>query len=484
MRANLAIMAGDARPNSGAYKVEKYCVHCSKTVKSSVQCKHCVALFHPACLRQAAAAKNPSCVHEIDESVDLTSKDADPEILLLRVLVSELQSKNRVLEENAVLLREKIAFLENIVPTTKINNMSSNPASSGNLASSGLVTWFYGRGRELLNCLTRRLAAILVKCHPYQDLPHGSANRKYLRLYYQNTRGLRTKTEEFYLNVLLEDYDVIAVTESWLNDEIFDGELVDDRYAVLRNDRATSTWGGDFKIPVPNSNSSEKAQALLDFSTFYNLQQFNEILNIRRNSKLDLVLADFNINVQREQRPLVPEDPYHLSLLINCPFDNSIVQDRIQSCFTYEYSKANFLLLYEMIRNIDWSSLHDISDVDTCLDSFYEQLYHCIDQCVPKKEINLSNKPRTFPVWFSHDLIKKVYRKNHLHTLIKGGKACGDQMIEYGEIRSRIKHQTKFEYSQHKSNIERNLNEDPQCFWNFFKSKQASGIPKVMQFNG
>lgn len=57
------------------------------------------------------------------------------------------------------------------------------------------------------------------------------------RVYHQNARGLRTKTDIFKRNVLLNDYDVITITESWLLDNIMDGELFDDRYCVWRRDR-------------------------------------------------------------------------------------------------------------------------------------------------------------------------------------------------------------------------------------------------------
>lgn len=54
-------------------------------------------------------------------------------------------------------------------------------------------------------------------------------------------RGLRTKTEDLYLSVLCCDYDVIILTETWLNDTIFDHELFDTRYAVFRRDRSTTS---------------------------------------------------------------------------------------------------------------------------------------------------------------------------------------------------------------------------------------------------
>jgi hypothetical protein len=65
----------------------------------------------------------------------------------------------------------------------------------------------------------------------------GSAN---ISIYYQNVRGLCTKTHEFYLSSLssTSNFDIIALTETWLNDSVSDGELLDlDRFNVFRKDR-------------------------------------------------------------------------------------------------------------------------------------------------------------------------------------------------------------------------------------------------------
>lgn len=60
-------------------------------------------------------------------------------------------------------------------------------------------------------------------------------------IYYQNVRGLRTKTDELLPNVLKQDADVIILTESNLNDSVYDHELFDKRYTVFRRDRFSSS---------------------------------------------------------------------------------------------------------------------------------------------------------------------------------------------------------------------------------------------------
>lgn len=64
--------------------------------------------------------------------------------------------------------------------------------------------------------------------------------------YYQNVRGLRTKTSIFRRNLLLSNYSVIALTETWLVDGFSDSELFDDRYLVWRRDRRYDLTGQSY----------------------------------------------------------------------------------------------------------------------------------------------------------------------------------------------------------------------------------------------
>lgn len=84
--------------------------------------------------------------------------------------------------------------------------------------------------------------------------------KKSLRIYYQNVRGLRTKTENFYRQLCLSEFDIIALTETWLVDGITDTELFGDQYMVWRRDRdyclTGQTRGGGVLIAVRKSISA------------------------------------------------------------------------------------------------------------------------------------------------------------------------------------------------------------------------------------
>ncbi|CAH2087310.1 unnamed protein product [Euphydryas editha] len=80
-------------------------------------------------------------------------------------------------------------------------------------------------------------------------------------IYYQNVRGLRTKTNKVMENILNSDYKIVALTETWLNSSISSNELFDSRYIVHRKDRFCSPSnskkdGGGILIAVSKDISS------------------------------------------------------------------------------------------------------------------------------------------------------------------------------------------------------------------------------------
>ncbi|XP_062558120.1 uncharacterized protein LOC134222996 [Armigeres subalbatus] len=75
-----------------------------------------------------------------------------------------------------------------------------------------------------------------------------------LRIYYQNVRGLRTKVDSFFLAASECDYDVIVLTETWLDEHILGIQLFGPKFAVYRTDRnsanSTKSRGGGVLIAV------------------------------------------------------------------------------------------------------------------------------------------------------------------------------------------------------------------------------------------
>lgn len=85
-------------------------------------------------------------------------------------------------------------------------------------------------------------------------------------IYYQNVRGLRTKTRECYLNIINNNYDIIIFTETWLCDSINNAEIFGNSYMVYKCNRSivnsTKKIGGGVLVAVNIKFSS----TLVNFS--------------------------------------------------------------------------------------------------------------------------------------------------------------------------------------------------------------------------
>ncbi|XP_053686370.1 uncharacterized protein LOC128735916 [Sabethes cyaneus] len=83
-----------------------------------------------------------------------------------------------------------------------------------------------------------------------------------ISIVYQNTRGLRTKIDDFYVSVCDTEFDIIILTETWLNDQICSPQLFGTNYTVYRNDRDPESTGkkrgGGVLIAVSNRLSSSR----------------------------------------------------------------------------------------------------------------------------------------------------------------------------------------------------------------------------------
>jgi hypothetical protein len=75
------------------------------------------------------------------------------------------------------------------------------------------------------------------ECVPPQQLDHN------MRCLYFNARSLVNKTTEF--QAIVTDFDIVAITETWLNTEIRNSELLPGQnFTIHRNDRSDRIGGG------------------------------------------------------------------------------------------------------------------------------------------------------------------------------------------------------------------------------------------------
>lgn len=75
-----------------------------------------------------------------------------------------------------------------------------------------------------------------------------------INIYYQNVNGIRTKNE-IRAKISAAQFDLIAFTEHWLNDDFASSEYFDDSFSVERDDRSDrpdKVWGGGALLAITN----------------------------------------------------------------------------------------------------------------------------------------------------------------------------------------------------------------------------------------
>ena len=192
---------------------------------------------------------------------------------------------------------------------------------------------------------------------------------------------------------------------------------------------------GDFNIP--NLNSGQTSATLDNFILFYDLTQFNKTFN-HFNKTLDLVLSNFNLKVTRYLSPLVPEDSHHPTLCVtfqlNRCFSNKDTTASSFQNFTYDYSKANYYQLYQDMSRIDFNNVIMESDVDKATNNFYEHVYKCINNNIPRKTVSFDAK---YPSWYTKSIIKKIKTKKSLIKKFRKRKNNNSNTINL-EMRIRL----------------------------------------------
>lgn len=242
---------------------------------------------------------------------------------------------------------------------------------------------------------------------------------------------------------------------------------------------------GDFNVPDYSSyaiasRSKNNVTSLIHLSCVLDLEQSNQVLNFQQRL-LDLVLSNTICIVNRDEHPMVPEDPYHPSLSISVEsfrVANKYLSPKC-SASSYNFNKTNFESLLEDLSSTSWTDLSNCSYVNTACSLFYSKLNNLFDSHVPQ------NKLRTYkyPPWFTSEIIKNIKTKHNLHKKLKYLKNPGDH-VRFKNLRRLIKNAISASYKNYVRKIESDISSDSNKFWKFIKSKKkGTHIPNNMVFN-
>lgn len=255
-----------------------------------------------------------------------------------------------------------------------------------------------------MNSAINSLSQSIIPLSSSSSLPK---NVGYLCLYYQNVRGLRTKTNELFLSVCNCEYDVIALSETWLLPSIFNSEIFNDDFVVYRSDRSPlnsnfSMGGGvliavrscfsSSRLTVPDSDEIEIVAVKITDSNCKNIyvcclyipsgsgediyELYNNVLNkffIVANSSIDdciLIVGDFNFSLV----DWIPDDENVNVLLpvnVSAEIDSKVIFDllsedmcQINGIRNYQDRLLDLCFCNSGVEVIVKECLHPLSKVD------------------------------------------------------------------------------------------------------------------------
>lgn len=223
----------------------------------------------------------------------------------------------------------------------------------------------------------------------------------------------------------------------------------------------------DYTSYLKNNLPVGRVVPLLNFLNFLNLKQCNFIQNINERF-LDLILTNIECTVEKSQDVLIKEDNYHpeLTALLNVTCHSGHNKQKITASH-YNFRKANYIDLYQSFADVNWDFLNEFTDVDIACDEFYIKIYELLDKFDPKTK----KHNRTYPPWFSVEIINNIKTK---HRSWKRYKKQGDlqSLEEFRYLRNQIKYLIDVEYRSYCNKIQNDISKYPNKFWQFINTKR------------
>ncbi|VEN43264.1 unnamed protein product [Callosobruchus maculatus] len=177
----------------------------------------------------------------------------------------------------------------------------------------------------------------------------------------------------------------------------------------------------------------------------FNYKQSNTVFN-QLGRTLDLVIAQFICEVERDELPLVPEDDHHPALIVNL---SSMFIKEPQFYYhhdkkTYNYRKADFVSLYVELGELDWDNLFISPNVDNVLEKMYDTIFSIFDKHIPLYR----NHAHKYPRWYNSEIIRNVKLKSkYRKKFVRFGRKA--DLDEFRSLRRLLKHQIKLAYDQY-----------------------------------
>lgn len=220
---------------------------------------------------------------------------------------------------------------------------------------------------------------------------------------------------------------------------------------------------------------------LVDFLMLNDLGQYNNVKN-KNNKVLDLILCNKEsiIHVTECHNPIKDIDRHHPALEIQLKMSVESLKKTVK-IERKNFYKGDYSAINDYLKSVDWGKeLERFDNVNEMVSRFYEILHETITKHIPMSK----NRPKSYPVWYSPQLIKLLKKKLKYHRRFKKYGNPLDK-LEFDYLRADSGRMIKECYKKYIGTIEYDLKKNPKFFWTHIKNlrKCCSSYPSTMILN-
>lgn len=197
---------------------------------------------------------------------------------------------------------------------------------------------------------------------------------------------------------------------------------------------------------------------------------------------LDLIFSSDSENcvVSESTHLLSTLDRFHPPLSLFFSYENGNTYTDPVSSSNFNFRKANFAKLTNLISNINFDFISVNSNVDAALETFYSKIFFCIAQSVP---YTLSKHCSSSPPWYNKELRALRNNRNKLWKNFLSTRSVNDYsnyLIAY----NRFSALCESLYHKYLDRMQQSLISDPKRFYQFINVKRKSdGLPSTLKLS-
>ncbi|XP_055645595.1 uncharacterized protein LOC129782425 [Toxorhynchites rutilus septentrionalis] len=315
-------------------------------------------------------------------------------------------------------------------------------------------------------------------------------------VYYQNVGDININVDDIRLAVSDQCYNIVVLTETWLDSRTLSHQMFGKDYEVFRCDRnadnSRKARGGGVLVAV---NSRLEARAV-DNQKWICLEQVWTAITLGDPTDEVILMGDFNlprISWKKSCNGFLYPDLAHSTIPPNASFllDNYSLatlsqinyvtnqNDRsLDLCFVSAQDTAPFLCRAPapLVKHTP----HHPPLLVTVALTFSNVLAYVIDRYVPKKKCHhASRKPWQTCVLRRLKSMKRAALRNfttHRTQILQ---------YQYARINHEYKRVAKQSFLHYQRRVQRKLISHPKQFWKFVnEQRHSAGLPSSMAFNG